>query len=69
MIVRDVMFYLAGYVYGVPGTTAYDAVELYREMQVQNQCLLKVYQKKIDLEKMEKNPKLDVEYMRQKHLC
>jgi hypothetical protein len=55
MIIRDILFYMTGFVYGVAKLSCSDCVRLYNSMQIQNDCMIKWVLKQRDISKTDQN--------------
>ena len=62
MILRDLLFYLIGYIFGVKGMTTHDCLDLYKHMQIENKVMNFYREKKKYLAEHYQERQRDLEY-------
>ena len=55
MIIRDLLFYLVGYIFGVKGMTTHESIILYKRMQAENKLMALLRAKKEKLLQKERD--------------
>ncbi len=68
VIIRDLFFYMAGFVFGIEGQTNRDCVEFYKALMAQNKHAINLHEKKTRALKKEIEGNMDIEDMFLKHI-
>jgi len=68
VFVRDLLFYLAGFVFGIKGQSTRDCVQFYKALMAQNKYAIKLHEKKARLQKKEVEGSMDIEGLYLKHI-
>lgn len=66
IILRDLMYYLAGFFFGISGMTTSQCVELYELLKLQNNYTMKLYKQSRYIARKEQADQVDIELMHMK---